>query len=424
LKKVVLQSGAWLSENSFTIDFPADWELMVLGERDIPPLTKAQIRKKIIDPIKSPRLSSLAESKKNAVIIIDDISRPTPTSLVLPIIIAELNRGGINNNAIKIIVAGGTHKPATKEEIIKKAGAAIVSKINVFSHDCRRNLVYLGKTSRGTPLYVNKDVVESELKIGVGGIYPHPSAGFSGGSKIVMPGVMGIETTRNLHDYVPGTYKRGEIMDSDFNREVEEAAALAGLDFIVNVVLNQRREIAGVFSGDRVIAHQSGVEFAREVYSVNAVEGYEVIVSDTYPFDSTLYFARDRGFWPFMGINKKSTKVLIAESSTGLGDHELNSISSPIWSQIVRRIKKLRFMDLQNPVSKIKKIKKIFSQKREEFLILSKELTKEEVKSVYPGAALYEDWKDLLRDLMSRHKEKDVKVVVYRCAPLLVPSEN
>jgi nickel-dependent lactate racemase len=260
--------------------------------------------------------------------------------------------------------------------------------------------------------------MESDLNIGVGCIYPHPAAGFSGGAKIIVPGVCGMETTRYLHDYLKGAGKRGGSIETEFRKEIEEVADQIGLDFIVNVVLNQERKIAGLFVGDKSLAFKEGVKFATEHYKVPIVEDADIIIADTYPFDINLNFARDRGFWPIYDRKKNITKVVLAACPLGLGHHELYPTKKSLWSRIYRRLKYVRTKELRNLNSKIQSIQKLIIRKRLDFLILSSGITETELKACFPKAKLYKTWKPLMSDLRLRHKNEIIKVAIFRCAPL------
>ncbi len=424
MKEVELLSAAWYGDKPITINFPSSWDVIVVGRKNIPALTEDQIREKISNPIGSPRLSVLASKRNRVAIIIDDITRPTPTAKLIPFILEELNQAGINEDSIVIVVASGTHKSASKEDIIKKVGENIANKIRVIPHDCRRNLVYLGKSSRGTPLYVNQTVIECDLKIGVGGIYPHAGAGFSGGSKIIMPGVCGVESARYTHYYIKGAHQRGGSLESDFRLELEELVAKVGLDFVVNVVLNQKREIAGIFVGDRILAHRQGAKFATELYNVSPVEDADVIVANMYPFDTSLLFATRKGLWPLMSGKSNSSKVALATCPMGLGFHSLTPLSKSLLSRVLYRLKYLKLKEFLNLISKVRVVKKGFVRRKQELFMLSPGITEEELKIEFPKAKLFNAWNELLGELESRHINLPVKVAVYPCSPLQMPVQD
>lgn len=163
------------------------------------------MREKLNRPIGSLPLREIAKGKTRAVIIVDDLTRPTPAADLLPLLIAELGQAGLNEQAITILLAGGTHPPASAEEMRKKVGTNLSPAVRVMAHDRRGDLIDLGKSPAGLPIWVNRTVMECNLKIGVGCIYPHPIAGFSGGAKIVLPAICGVETIRMMHDYLRGS---------------------------------------------------------------------------------------------------------------------------------------------------------------------------------------------------------------------------
>jgi lactate racemase len=424
LKQVELLSTTWYGDTPITINFPSHWDVIVIGEKKVAALTNDRIWERINNPIGSPRLSVLASKRKRAAIIMDDITRPTPTAKLIPFILEELKHAGIKQDSITIVIAGGTHRPASREDIIKKAGINIVHTIKVIPHDCRGDLRYLGKSSRGTPLYVNQAVMECDLKIGVGGIYPHPAAGFSGGPKIIMPASCGIETVRYMHDYLKGANQRGGSLENELRLEMEEVATKVGLDFIVNVVLNQKREIAGLFVGDKILAHRQGVEFATQLYSVTPLKDADIILADMYPFDVNLQFAYDRGFWPVMGVKNNISKVVVAACPMGLGCHDLYPLSKSLRTQLSRRVKNLKLKEFRYPISKIRSLKRIFMRKQLDLMMLSAGVTKEELRSVFPKAKLFNTWDELLVELKIRHRDLPVKVAVYKCGSLLIPNQD
>ena len=423
MKTIELLSSAWFGDKPLTINFHSSWDIMVAGNKKIPPLTKNQIKDAFNHPIGSPGLLDLVRTKKRVAVIIDDITRPTPADKIVPFVLEELQIAGFPFESIIVVIASGTHKKASTEEIEKKIGKDLAAKITVIPHDDKKDLVYLGKSSRGTPLYVNHAVIECDFKIGIGCIYPHPAAGFSGGGKIIMPGIMGAETVRYMHDYMKGAVYRGGSLDTELRLEIEEVATKVGLDFMVNVVLNQKREVAGLFAGDKILAHRQGVKFATEVYSVQSIQNADVIISDMYPFDTSLQFAYDRGFWPIMNDND-STKIAIAACPMGLGYHGLSTLSTSIWSRVIHRLKYFQIKDVYYLVHRLRSLKKMFARRKQDFFILSGGIMKEELEKVFPKSRLFSNWDAILRELESKYKDSPVRVAIYQCSPLLIPVEK
>jgi nickel-dependent lactate racemase len=424
LREVELLNGAWYGDNPVTITFPSSWEVAVVGPVNIPTLTGEEIRERFNNPVGAPRLSVLASRRNRAAIIIDDITRPTPTAKLMQFILEELKRAGIHDDSIIIVVASGTHTRPSEDDIIKKVGANIVGKFRVSAHNCERDLVYLGKSSRGTPLFINQAIMECDLKIGVGCIYPHGSAGFAGGSKILMPGVCGIETVRYMHSYLSTARKRGGSLQNDLRLDIEEVAGNVGLDFIINVVLGQKREIAGLFTGDKILAHREGVKFATELYSVSLERNADIVISNMYPFDTSLQYVPSRGFWPLLESGRKISKVAIAACPMGLGYHGLAPLSRSIKSRFLNRLKYFNLKEFKFLSSRLMTLKKVLKRQSMEFMMLSQGITKEELTTVFPKAKLFSTWGELLNELEIRHKNFPVKVAVYPFSPLQIPIQE
>ncbi len=421
MKEVELLTAAWFGDSPITINFPSSWEVNVVGEISTPALTDDEIREVFNNPMGGPRLSVLARKRNRAAIIIDDITRPTPTAKLISYILEELKRGGISHDSTIIVVASGTHTTASDDDIRKKVGESVANRFRVIPHDCRKDLVYLGKSSRGTPLYVNQAVVGCDLKIGVGGIYPHAGAGFSGGSKIIMPGVCGVETARYTHYYVPGSHKRAGSFETEFREEVEEVSTRVGLDFIVNVVLNGKRDIAGLFVGEKVVAHREGAKFARQLYSVDVSADADIVVANAYPIDTSLIFSARKGLWPLFSGKAQSSKVGIAACPLGLGFHGLTPLLKSYPARIAYRMKYFKLMEFLHLFSKMNVLRKGLKRRQLELLMLSPGITREELETEFPKGKLFGTWGEILNELEIRHNNLPVKVAVYPFSPLQIP---
>jgi nickel-dependent lactate racemase len=264
--------------------------------------------------------------------------------------------------------------------------------------------------------------MECDLKIGVGCIYPHPIAGFSGGAKIILPAVCGVETTRMMHDYLRGSRERGGSIHTELRREMIAVARTVGLDFIVNVTMNHSRQISGLFAGDVVAAHEAGVRAAHAMYTVPFVPEADIVVADMYPFDTSWQFAQDRGMWPIEYAGPEASRVVIAACPLGLGTHELFPVDSPLWSRIARRLTHFRWADLDRPLEKLRTMAKLIRQKQHRLIVLSPGLKPDELTAVFPHAQWFGEWPALLAALQARHGDGPLTVAVYRCAPFLIPS--
>jgi nickel-dependent lactate racemase len=416
-----LRTKAWFGDGDIAIDFPDSWQVCQTAPQDRPGLTEDQMRAVLAQPIGTRPLSELARTRTSAAIVTDDLTRPTPAADLLPLLIEELKRAGLAESSITIIVAGGTHPPETPEALVKKVGTRIARAIKIVPHDCRRDLVGLGKSPAGLPLQVNRTLMSCDLKIGVGCIYPHPIAGFSGGAKIILPAVCGADTTRMMHDYLRGARERGGSVHTELRRDMAAVARRVGLDFIANVVLNRDRRICGLFAGDPVSAHEQGIETALVMYQAAVIPEADVVVADMYPFDTSWQFAHDRGLWPFDDVRKQATRVVIAACPLGVGTHDLFPVESQFWARVGRRVRHFRFADLRYPADKVRTIAKLLRERQQPLMVLSSGLKQDDLKRVFPHARTFPEWK-LLRDvLVARHGPGPIKVAVYRCTPFLLP---
>lgn len=231
---------------------------------------KSHIIESFRNPVGSITLQKVAKNKKNAVVVIPDITRPMPTSTILPIILNELNAGGIDDKDIKAVIALGTHRPMTQEEISKMVGQEVLGRIEVINHawDDENALLCLGQTPNGTWIDVNKEVYEADVVIGLSSVKPHRGAGWSGGAKIIDPGVCGKRTIDGTH-YMTVDFAIQEItgvLNNPIRNEMEAVAKSVGLDFAINLVLNEQDEVVYVSSGDFVLSHKNAVEFAEKIF--------------------------------------------------------------------------------------------------------------------------------------------------------------
>jgi nickel-dependent lactate racemase len=321
--------GAWFGDEEKELTFPSEWEARLFPPRDAPEIGDEAIRQAFARPYGTPPLRELARGRQDAVIVVDDLSRPTPAARLLPIILDELAAGGIGHESVRVIMGIAAHRPLMREDCIKKLGREMVDLLEVKNHNVFENVAYLGKTSRGTPVYLNRDFLAADLKICLGSINPHGGPGFGGGAKLVLPGVAGIESLYQNHRGDNGL-KGGlnNVETNDRRTDMEEAARIGKLDAIINVVVNSRRGIAGLFVGDVVEAHRAGVALAREVFATPVPEGWDVGIFNAYPKDNEFVQA-GMAFNIWGGaktpiVREEGTVVLCSAASEGVGYHALH----------------------------------------------------------------------------------------------------
>jgi nickel-dependent lactate racemase len=277
-------------------------------------------------PIGSKSLSEIAKGKKTACVVISDYTRGTPYkrpnfNLLLPII-DELHTGGIKDNDIKFLVGTGAHRAHTDKENIDNFGEEIVKKYEVISHDCDKNNVSLGKLSTGNELLIDRVWVDSDVRILTGLITTHYFGGFSGGRKGVLPGIVGRETIRKNHAMiVHPDVDIAKTRGNPISDEMDEAAQKAGVDFILNVVINDKKEIVKIVAGDLNQAYKEGWKTCRETFLVPFPEKADVVFACAggYPKDVSLYQSQKTINNAKLVLKEDGTIVLISECREGIG---------------------------------------------------------------------------------------------------------
>jgi nickel-dependent lactate racemase len=265
--------------------------------RNAPPAPDFEdtLRAALSRPIGTPPLDDLVRSGQKVIIISDDNTRLTPTKRIIPVLLDFLNRSGVRDRDIQIIISSGTHRAMTDRELEEKYGPPVMSRVKILPHRYMDpdSLVEYGVTKRGTRILVNRHVVEADFRISVGNIVPHHPAGWSAGAKSVLPGVGGEETVAQMH-FLGSRYPGLGVVDTEMRREMEDFAERIGLDFILNVVLNRDGELVDAVAGHFVKAHRAGVEKASKIYGVPIPELADMTISSTSPVDFD-FFQGDKG---------------------------------------------------------------------------------------------------------------------------------
>jgi nickel-dependent lactate racemase len=280
------------------------------------------IRRAFESPIGCARIRDLARGSKSALIITDDYTRKTPVKEVLSFLIPELEAAGIARSGIRILIALGTHRPMTQAEMQEKFGTDIPCSFEVINHDWRdeSRLADFGSTESGVPIRVNRAVEEADFIFGIGQIVPHRIAGFSGGGKIVQPGICGEETTAETH-WRSAMYPGSEILgvaDNPVRLEIEKVAGKAGLAAIANAVCDADGRLIDMFVGHPVAAHRAGAELSRQVYGVRIPEPADILVIDSYPMDIELWQGAKALYAGELAVKKGGVAILISPCPEGV----------------------------------------------------------------------------------------------------------
>ncbi len=286
----------------------------------------AVLRQAIAEPIGCRPLAELAAGRSSACIVISDITRPVPNRVILPPILEVLEQAGIPREQLTILIATGIHRPNEGEELEQLVGRAIMDKYRILNHfsQAPETHAYLGKTRKGTSVYIDKRYIAADLKITTGLIEPHLMAGYSGGRKAICPGLASVETMKVMHGPVlmehPNS-KVGMLEGNPFHAEATEIALMAGVDFNLNVSLDKARQITGIFAGDIVESHRVGARFVENHARATLTAPVDAVVvsSAGYPLDTTFYQAI-KGLLTAVEIVKEGGAILlVAACSEGIG---------------------------------------------------------------------------------------------------------
>ncbi|PZE20153.1 nickel-dependent lactate racemase [Paenibacillus xerothermodurans] len=278
------------------------------------------------NPIGSPALRSMVKATDRVAIVISDITRPTPNHKLVPWIIQEL--GHVPLEQITIINGTGTHRDQTREEFVQMLGSWVVENVRVINHHCQnaQELVKVGDSRFGCEAYLNKEYVEADFRIVTGFIEPHFFAGFSGGCKGIMPGIAGLDTIMSFHNarMIGNPLSTwGNMVNNPLQEMAREINLMCKPEFLLNVTLNGKKEITGVFAGELFAAHAEGCAFAKEHAMVRCEERFDVVITSNsgYPLDQNLYQAV-KGMSAAHQIVKQGGAILCAaECSDGIPNH-------------------------------------------------------------------------------------------------------
>lgn len=289
-KEIIIPYG----HETKTLKIPETNLAWVKGPKYVPPVENLSeaVRVAIQAPIDSPTLKELVTHHgTKTVILVDDNTRVTPQKFILPVLLDELNKAGVSDSDITVLIALGTHRAMERTECIERYGKNVMNRVKVLNLPQQPDdFVDLGETPSGVPIHVSRLYLESDLSIAVGNIIPHMYAGWAGGAKMIQPGVTDHVTTAETHLMAgPRVYEILGQIDNPIRREMEEIAIQTGLKFIVNVVLNGEGEVVAVVAGHVVAAHRTGVEIARPIYTLEIEERPDIVIAGSHPADRDLW---------------------------------------------------------------------------------------------------------------------------------------
>ncbi len=306
-------------ETWISVDIPANYTAIAVKPNKalaVPDEIK-EIERALKAPINSRRLSRIARGGKNAVIIVSDTTRPTPTARLLPPLISELKEGGVED--VTVVFGLGIHRKQTEDEKRAILGN-LYGRVKCLEHDIN-DCVYLGTTTRGTPVEIFREVVDADIVVCTGTIEFHYYAGYSGGAKSILPAVSSKRSIDANHALMLDPSSCAGRLDSPVREDIEEAGAMLGIDFILNVVLNDRKEVAFAAAGNYIDAHRKGVAFLDEALKVKVEPADILIVSPGgFPKDIDIFQSHKALEHAKNAVKEGGSIILVAECKEGYGN--------------------------------------------------------------------------------------------------------
>ena len=296
----------------------------ILGPNNVQVYDKgvSSVETALQNPICSPKLSEIIKPDEKITIITSDITRPIPSHRIIPPILAELETIGVSLDCVTVVFALGIHRKHTPEEMKSLVGSTVYEKVMCIDSD-PDDFVHMGTTKMGTPVEITRIVAEADRRIGIGNIEYHYFAGYSGGAKVIMPGVSTRAAIQANHRYmVLPEASSGQLIGNPVREDIEEALLYCPLDFIVNVVLDEHKEIVFSVAGDAVFAHREGCRFLDKLYKKKIVTKADIVIASQggAPKDLNLYQTQKALDNAKNAVKKGGVIILVGSCREGLGD--------------------------------------------------------------------------------------------------------
>ena len=374
----------YYNDQALTFELPEGWTLLTMSEpKDVPPAESVEqlVREGLKNPIGMAPLAEIVSSLQNrtAVIISEDQTRPAPVGEVALPLINELNSLGIDDEHIEVIIGRGTHREITQSELRQKLGDEVPNRVKVSVHDPddEGNLVNVGTTTRGTPCWANRKVVEAGLKVGIGTINPHYFAGYGGGPKIILPGVSGRDSVRHNHVLMrePNT-TQGVTDGNPLWEDMLEAARLVGLDMKIDCLLNAEKKIYKIFVGDVEEAQREAIKGLKEVYGAPVPKQADVTITSAFPLETNMIQSGKSILLADEITRPGGTVILLSACPDGPGPLMYETLSQkPGPEEVVDWIAEGKASTTGGPMAS--RLRKLLSTKS--LLIVTEGLTKEQL---------------------------------------------
>ncbi|MBU1904673.1 MAG: nickel-dependent lactate racemase, partial [Proteobacteria bacterium] len=319
-------------ERTVDLQLPESVAILEMKPLDRLPDSESAVYSALAEPIGSLPLTEIAKGKRNACVVISDFTRPVPNRIILPPLLKTLEESGINRDEITILIATGMHRPNLGDELKYLVGREIMNTYTIVNHYCRKPEAYRKVDEiEGAPIEINNRYLDADLKILTGLIEPHFYAGFSGGRKSILPGISSFETMKFMHSYKMIDHPKVTnciLEGNPFHEYGIRVSELARPDFILNVVINRKREIAGVFAGHYDKAHLAGCDMVYEHSAVRLNQRFDMVVTSGggYPLDATFYQISKALVCSMDILINGGTIIVACECREGIGSPEFRDI--------------------------------------------------------------------------------------------------
>jgi nickel-dependent lactate racemase len=375
------QGRLYFNGEQLSFDLPVSWNLLAQAEpKDAPavPDLKAAVKEALQAPLSTKPLQDLVPSSGDVVIISEDQTRPSPIGRVMEPVVELLNEYGVADDRIQVVIGRGTHRKATEEEVRTKLGS-MAQRLQVTIHDPddTNNLVLMGMTGRDTPVWINRLVAEAGLSLGIGTINPHYFAGYSGGAKLVLPGVSGRESIAQNHSMVADEKARQGIMEGNpIWEDMLEAARIANLGMKIDLVLNTRKEVHQLFAGEVETVQRAAVKALLDVYGLEVPQLADITLTSGYPLEVNLIQSGKAMLLANEVTREGGAIVLLSALSDGAGPMMYETLSQkPDADTIVQWIREGKTEPTSGPLAAM--IRNLLQKKA--LMVVSDGLTGEQI---------------------------------------------
>ena len=399
---VAIPWGAWYENRLLNLSFPDRFELFAPSVPEGPDLEDEAVRQALEEPVGSESLAELARGRTSAAVAVDDLTRPTPAGRLLPWVLETVEASGISLDDVTIVIASGAHRPLQRADLLKKLGEEVVGRITAFNHSPYDDLVECGITGRGTPISINRRFAEADLKVTLGAVLPHPTAGFGGGAKIVLPGLASMDALERNHGPAVRDMagRVGQIEGNELRADLEEAVAKVGIDFSINVVCPAVGVVGAVVAGHPVEAHRAACKEAERLFTIPAPPApVDIACFNAYPKDTEfIQVVNAFNVWADRTVPLVSpggTLVVLTAASEGLGTHGLLGPGARLYRPLAERA---GFAPILEGVAVV---------------VVCPTIVRREMEIIFPpSTALFADWPSCRALLEERHPES-ARVAVF-----------